>query len=75
MKFKRINEDEPYEDGDNFDAHVGKFKLITNPYELLEKQETAAEDSDYMSSSSSESEKEEPKAKTALGLTLSGNKR
>lgn len=23
MKFKRIHEDEPYEDGDNFDEHIG----------------------------------------------------
>jgi hypothetical protein len=36
LKFKRINEDEPYEDGENFDAHVG-FKFIANPYQLLEK--------------------------------------
>jgi hypothetical protein len=36
LKYKRINEDEPYEDGENFDEHIG-FKNITNPYELLEK--------------------------------------
>lgn len=23
LKYKRINEDEPYEDGDNFDSHIG----------------------------------------------------
>ena len=37
LKFKRLKDDEPYEDGDNFDAHVGKFRVITNPYQLLEK--------------------------------------
>lgn len=31
LKFKRINEDEPYEDGDNFDDHIG-FENITNPF-------------------------------------------
>lgn len=36
MKHKRINEDEPYEDGDNFDEHIG-FQNITNPFQLLEK--------------------------------------
>jgi len=36
LKYKRINEDEPYEDGDNFDEHIG-FSNITNPYDLLEK--------------------------------------
>lgn len=51
IKYKRINEDEPYEDGSNFDSHVGKFKLITNPYALLEKMETDL--------SSSESEEED----------------
>lgn len=53
LKYRRINEDEPYEDGDNFDAHVGKFRVITNPYELLEKMETADED-DGLDESSSE---------------------
>ncbi len=53
LKYKRINEDEPFEDGDNFDSHIGKFKLITNPYALLEKMETD------LSSSESEIEEEE----------------
>ncbi len=46
FKYRRINEDEPYEDGDNFDSHIGKYKYITNPYALLEKMET-----DFSSSS------------------------
>jgi hypothetical protein len=37
LKYKRIDDDEPYEDGDNFDDHIG-FQNITNPYELLDKQ-------------------------------------
>ena len=53
LKFKRINEDEPYEDGENFDSHVGKFRVISNPYELLEKMETADEDDADVSDDSS----------------------
>lgn len=46
LKYRRINEDEPYEDGDNFDSHIGKYKYITNPYALLEKMETDLSSSD-----------------------------
>lgn len=56
LKFRRINEDEPYEDGDNFDAHVGVLKSISNPYDLLEQIEKGLSlgdsdsDSDQLSS-------------------------
>lgn len=36
LKYKRINEDEPFEDAENFDEHIG-FQNITNPYDLLDK--------------------------------------
>ena len=56
LKYKRINEDEPYEDGDNFDDHVGKLQVITNPYEFLKKEPT--KDQSDQSEEKSESEEE-----------------
>ena len=55
LKYKRINEDEPYEDGDNFDKHIG-FKFIADPFELLKKLEKGE---DVIESESSESEAED----------------
>ena len=42
-KFKRLDDDQPYEDGDNFDAHVS-LKVISNPYEMFEKHQTDESD-------------------------------
>jgi hypothetical protein len=66
LKYRRINEDEPYEDGDNFDSHIGKYKYITNPYALLEKMETD------LSSSDDESESDKEQNDPEIGV---GNKR
>lgn len=54
-KNKLIDEDEPYEDGENFDQYVG-FKNIVNPFDLLN-----MDNNDNLSDSSSGSNKEEQK--------------
>jgi hypothetical protein len=45
QKFKRLDEDQPWEDGDNFDAHVG-LKNIANPYDMLEKMSIGSDSSE-----------------------------
>jgi hypothetical protein len=54
LRFKRLDDEEPYEDGDNFDAHIG-LNFISDPYELLNKMA----DGLSLGSDSSESEDEE----------------
>ena len=69
LKYKRINDEEDYEDGDNFDKHVGQgFMIISNPYDLLNQEFQSGLNLD----SSDESDDEESDRRTTtldpLGL-------
>ena len=79
LKFKRLNEGELYEDGDNFDSHVLRFKIILNPYDLLDKLQNGETIDSDDSSESEQEEEEKPEELKMMGKkdnsTLLTNKR